>query len=165
MTEEFRDCLYQIHPWQWTLSNVILVRWHVYLPLCFKWLMFNLLQIATRDDKRTLPHQMVQFCDDNKRVDYANAAGRRDPRNSVPTGRDPSPCLQRWGGLLKKKTHFPTLASPWCVFYCLKLCQILLEWNSQKKMSLCTLKLHIDLWKCMGVPDTRCMRNYREFSK
>lgn len=55
----------------------------------------NLLQIATRDDKRTLPHQMVQFCDDNKRVDYANAAGRKVPQNSVPTGRDPSPCLQR----------------------------------------------------------------------
>jgi hypothetical protein len=57
--------------------------------------MFNILQLATRDDTHTLPHHKVQFSDDNKRVDYANAAGRRGPQNSVPTGRDPSPCLQR----------------------------------------------------------------------
>lgn len=45
----------------------------------------------------------------------------------------------------KKKHHFPTLASPWCVFYCLKLCQILLGWDSEENASYWSVEVHAKL--------------------
>jgi hypothetical protein len=62
------------------------------------------------------------------------------------------------------KTHFPPLASCGACFIVEKFARFF--WDEAHRRNVCCLeRLHIDLRKCKGLPDTGCMPNYRESSK